>query len=80
MALAGDEALAQALDGGGLVAGRLEWGDEFEIGHERSVPESAGFERVFGPCRRRCRPRAAAADRRAGRARTPVADRGGTNE
>ena len=34
VALAGDEALAQALDGGGLVAGRLEWGDEFEIGHD----------------------------------------------
>ena len=43
VALAGDEALAQALDGGGLVAGRLERGDEFEVGHDRSLPESGQF-------------------------------------
>ena len=79
MALAGGEALAQALDGGGLVARRLERGDEFEVGHARSLPESASFERVFGRVAARCRARPSGG-RRARPARTPVADRGGTNE
>ena len=42
------EALAQALDGGGLVAGRLEWGDDLEVGH--GTKSSRGHARTERAC------------------------------
>ena len=41
----------ERLDRGGLVAGRLERGDELEVGHVVSLPSRARTEQAFSPAR-----------------------------